>query len=176
MPARGPKATPAPSTIVSSQHLAYDDWRFSEFEYGLIIAQNSFTRWMTRCMTAAGYRDFSALEVLVVHNVNHRNRDKRLVDICFMLNIEDQHTVIYALKKLTGSGLVKRQKRGKEIYYSTTPAGTQACEKYREIRARCLLSALKSIDHGEVEVGKAADLLRGISGIYDQAARASSSM
>ncbi len=174
---RSSKTTPARTSIVSSPHLAGDDdWRMSEFEYGLIIAHNSFTRWMTRCMTATGYRDFSPLEVLIVHNVNHRDRDKRLVDICFMLNIEDQHTVNYALKKLTKAGLVQRDKRGKEIYYSTTEAGKQACEEYRKVRERCLLSTLRNVDQGDIESGKIADLLRFISGLYDQAARASSSM
>ncbi len=171
------KAPPSSRSIVSSQHLADDDnWQLSELEYGLIIAHNSFTRWITRCMSATGNHDFSPLEVLIVHNVNHRERDKRLADICFMLNIDDQHTVSYGLKKLTKSGLVQRAKRGKEIFYSTTPAGKQVCEEYRKIRERCLLSSLQSIDKENVDLRETADLLRLMSGLYDQAARASSSL
>ena len=42
---------------------------------------------------------------------------KRLVDICFVLHVEDQHTVNYSLKKLVKGKLVEREKRGKEIFY-----------------------------------------------------------
>src|SRR3546814_14888784 len=83
-------------------------------------------------MAAAGYPDLAALDVMVLHSVNHRARDKKLADICFVLNIEDSHTVNYALKKLTRTGLVAGDKRGKEIFYATTKDGQAACVKYRE--------------------------------------------
>lgn len=50
-------------------------------------------------MKAVGHNDFNPLDILVLHNVNHRNKEKRLSDVAFMLNIEDNHTVNYALKK-----------------------------------------------------------------------------
>ena len=40
-------------------------------------------------LAAAGVRDLTFLDVLVVHHVNHRGRAKRLADICFVLNVED---------------------------------------------------------------------------------------
>jgi predicted MarR family transcription regulator len=163
--------------IVSSEHLASpDSWPLSEFEYGMIIAHNGFTRWMIRCMHAAGYADFSPLDVLVLHNVNHRNRQKRLVDICFVLHVEDQHTVNYSLKKLVKNGLVERDKHGKEIFYSTTEEGREACEKYRSIREKCLTAAYRSLDQEGSEISQAAALLRLMSGLYDQASRAASSL
>jgi predicted MarR family transcription regulator len=173
-----PRAQNKPvAPIVSSEHLASPEgWRLSEFEYGLIIAHNAFTRWMTRCIAATGYPDFSPLDVLVLHNVNHRDRDKRLVDICFMLNIEDQHTVNYALKKLVKIELVKREKRGKEIFYSTTGKGRETCAAYRDVRERCLISSVQTMDMDEEETSHAATLLRAFSGLYDQASRAASSL
>jgi predicted MarR family transcription regulator len=33
------------------------------------------------------------------------NRDNRLADVCFTLNIEDTHTVAYSLRKITKLGL-----------------------------------------------------------------------
>ncbi|THB77001.1 MAG: transcriptional regulator [Desulfobulbaceae bacterium] len=165
------------SKIVSSEHLASSGtWHMSEFEYGLITANNAFNRWITRCMAAAGYTDFSPLDVLVLHNVNHRNRPKRLVDICFVLHIEDQHTVNYSLKKLVKGDLVMREKRGKEIFYQTTDRGRAACEAYREVREKCLVSALGSLDREDSEVSESATLLRLMSGMFDQAARAASSL
>ncbi|WP_028584875.1 winged helix DNA-binding protein [Desulfogranum mediterraneum] len=164
------------AAIVSSEHLtAPDTWPLSELEYGMITAHNCFSRWLIRCMQAAGYADFSPLDVLVLHNVNHRNRHKRPVDICFLLHIEDQHTVNYSLKKLVKGGLVERQKRGKEIFYSTTEAGKEACSRYREIREKCLASAYRSLDKDGSEISEAAGLLRLMSGLYDQASRAASS-
>ncbi len=169
---------PAPIvSIVSSEHLASPDSRpLSEFEYGMIIAHNAFSRWMVRCMSAAGHTDFSPLDVLVLHNVNHRNRAKRLTDICFVLHVEDQHTVNYSLKKLVKADLVARNKRGKEIFYKTTKAGRDACARYREIREGCLTSAYKSMDQEGSEISQAAALLRLLSGLYDQASRAASSL
>ena len=117
--------------IVSSEHLTSpDSWHLSEFEYGMIIAHHAFSRWMVRCMNAAGYSDFSPLDVLVLHNVNHRQREKRLVDICFVLHIEDSHTVNYSLKKLIKLNLIQKEKRGKEIFYSTTEEGARASESH----------------------------------------------
>ncbi len=166
-----------PAPIVSSEHLASpDSWPLSEFEYGMIIAHNAFSRWMIRCMQAAGYADFSSLDVLVLHNVNHRNRQKRLVDICFVLHIEDQHTVNYSLKKLVKAGLVEREKHGKEIFYYATKEGKQACDHYREIRKKCLTSAYRNLDQEGPEVSQAAALLRLMSGLYDQASRAAASL
>ncbi len=163
--------------IVSSDHLTSpDSVPLSEFEYGMIIAHNGFSRWMIRCMQAAGYSDFSPLDVLVLHNVNHRDRKKRLIDICFLLHIEDQHTVNYSLKKLMKGKLVDREKHGKEIFYFATGDGKEACARYREIREQCLTSAYRTLDQKGPEVSQAAALLRLMSGLYDQASRAASSL
>jgi predicted MarR family transcription regulator len=163
--------------IVSSEHLTSpDSWQLSEFEYGMIIAHNAFTRWMVRCMSAAGFQDFSPLDVLVLHNVNHRNREKRLVDICFVLHVEDSHTVNYALKKLIKLNLVQKEKRGKEIFYKTTDEGSSACKEYRQIRERCLTSVYRNLEKEGSEISEAASLLRLLSGLYDQASRAAASL
>ena len=163
--------------IVSSEHLTSpDSWPLSEFEYGMIIAHNGFSRWMIRCMHAAGYSDFSPLDVLVLHNVNHRDRKKRLVDICFVLHVEDQHTVNYSLKKLVKADLVGREKHGKEIFYFATDGGKEACSRYREIREQCLTSAYRTLTQEGSEISEIAALLRLMSGLYDQASRAASSL
>lgn len=163
--------------LVSSEHLSKNDaWQLSELEYGLIMAQNGLLRWITRGMAAAGYPELSALDTMVLHNVTHRSREKRLTDIAFMLNIEDSHTVNYALKKLIKAGLVSGQKRGKEIFYSATDAGVKACDDYREVRDQCLVDAALTSDGFIAEVGKAATVLRNLSGLYDQASRAATSL
>jgi predicted MarR family transcription regulator len=173
--------------IVSSAHLVSEKaGALSEFEYGLIVAANAFNRWIVRAMAAAGYKDLGALDILVLHSVNHRGREKKLADLCFVLNVEDTHTVSYALKKLARLGLVEGARRGKEIFYTATNAGQAACKRYREVREDCLVAAFGAFAGGrggsrggetmDSEIGEAAELLRALSGLYDQAARAAASL
>lgn len=114
--------------------------------------------------------------MLVLHRVNHRERAKKLADICLVLNIEDAHTVSYALKKLAKLGLVGSEKRGKEQIYAATPEGQHACRQYRRVREDCLMTALAATKDVNCEIGRLATLLRGLSGLYDQAARAATSL
>ena len=71
------RKTPTPSLIapttstskliVSSAHLiSADSAEMSEFEFGLIVAGNAFHRWIIHCMAAAGLKDLTPLDVLVL--------------------------------------------------------------------------------------------------------------
>ncbi|HEY9163960.1 MAG TPA: winged helix DNA-binding protein [Magnetovibrio sp.] len=167
----------AKKSIVSSAHLAGSGPAgLSELEYGLIVASGAFTRWVVRCMAAAGYPDLGYLDVLTLHSVNHRDRDKRAADICFVLGIEDTHTVTYALKKLVRLGLVERLRRGKEAYFTITDEGRAACATYGEVRQTCLLDALTALGLDADALEAAAGRLRALSGLYDQGARAAASL
>ncbi|WP_263771826.1 winged helix DNA-binding protein [Propionivibrio soli] len=162
--------------IVSSAHLVSPKSpELSEFEFGLIIATHAFNRWMIRCMSAAGAKDMTPVDVLVMHHINHRGTEKRLADICFVLNIEDTHVVSYSAKKLIGMKLVASAKRGKEVYLRATEAGAALCERYREVREACLLPGFSGHEDENRRFGEIAQLLRTVSGRYDQAARAASS-
>ncbi|NJM43827.1 MAG: winged helix DNA-binding protein [Brachymonas sp.] len=166
-----------PVPIVSSAHLVSEhSAEMSEFEFGLIVAGNAFHRWITHCMSAAGLRDLMPLDVLVLHHVTHRARDKRLADICFIMNIEDTHLVNYSLKKLQSMGVVVSSKSGKDVTYASTEMGMQHVTRYREVREQCLIAALKADDGLNKDIGELARLLRMLSGVYDQAARAAASM
>lgn len=166
-----------PTNIVSSEHLVSDSSvELSELEYGLIMAGNAFNRWMVRCMSAAGANDMTAVEVSLLHHVSHRERKKKLADICFVLNIEDTHVATYALKKLIARGYVESEKIGKEVFFSVTPAGRDLCLKYREVREHCLIETLKDSGVTNEQIGEAAQLLRHASGLYDTAARAAASL
>jgi len=163
--------------IVSSRHLATEDgWQASEFEYGLIMAYNGFGRWVGKCMAAAGYPGLTTLEILILHHINHRERQKKLSDISFLLNIEDAHTVNYAIKKLQKANLIMGEKLGKEMFYSVTKEGSEACEYYREIRDQCLVDSLKHMHQSPNSLSDTAAVLRTLSGLYDQASRAASSL
>ncbi|RPH27815.1 transcriptional regulator [Buttiauxella warmboldiae] len=163
--------------IVSSYHLVSERCaELSELEYALIMTSNAFNKWMVRCMTAAGEPDMGPLDVSLLHHVNHRDRQKKLADICFVLNVEDTHIVAYALKKLVKSGYVKSEKQGKELYFSTTEKGRELCVKYREIRETCLIGLQIETGISAKAIGENAQLLRAISALYDNAARTAASL
>ncbi len=168
---------PLRTPIVSSAHLAAGkSAEMSEFEFGLIIAGNAFDRWIVRCMSAAGIKDMTTTEVLVLHHINHRAREKKLADIAFILNIEDTHVVNYALKKLQNLGLVQTEKRGKEVLYSTNEKGQDVCKRYFEVREQVLVSNLTGSGTESFELAELARFLRMLSGLYDQASRAAASL
>jgi predicted MarR family transcription regulator len=114
--------------------------------------------------------------VLVLHHVHHRARDKRLADIAFTLNVEDLHVVNYALKKLMAVGVVETTKLGKEVLYRTNDRGRTYIERYREARERCLVAALSPDRDDADRILETARVLRWLAGLYDQAARAATSL
>jgi len=173
--AAGKQAKGTRRGIVSSSHLVSPrSVELSEFEFGLIVAWNAFSRWAMRCMAAAGRPDLTITDVLVLHHINHRARNKKLADICFVLNYEDTHVVAYSLKKLLTAGLAQGERQGKEVFYSPTAAGEAAVQKYREVRETCLIDNLDT--ERNPDIGEMARLLRTMSGLYDQAARAATSL
>ncbi len=176
-----------PKRIVSSSHLVSDKAAaLSEVEYGLIVAGNAFSMWMVKAMATAvadaglsinGGVDLGVLDVLCLNSVNHRGRPKKLADICFKLNIEDSHTVNYALKKLVKSGLVSGEKQGKEVYYGTTEKGLELILRYRAVREACLVDGFSAFDGvNNAGLGEVARQLRLLSGLYDQAARSATNL
>ena len=171
------QGTPNDLRILSSAHLGQGPWAaLSEFEFGLIVAGNAFGRWVVRCMAAAGMPDLTLTDVLVLHHVHHRGKPKKLADVCFTLNYEDSHVVNYALKKLRGLGLLHATKQGKEVFYSTTERARVLVEKYQQVRDRCLLPGLDAQAGDAEQLAHTAQLLRSLSGLYDQAARAATSL
>jgi len=169
-PPRGPRT-------LSSAHLAEGPaGELSELEFGLIVAHNAFSRWAVRCMAAAGMPDLAITDVLVLHHVRHRDRPKKLSDVCFTLNCEDTHVVNYALKKLLGLELLSSSRQGKEVIYETTEAGRALVDRYRDVRGVCLLSALAGDLDDPGTLADTSQLLRTLSGLYVQAARAAASL
>jgi predicted MarR family transcription regulator len=171
---------PSPSElgpIVSSGHLAAGAMpALSEFEFAMSMTVHAFHRWMVRAMAAAGMPDLSPLDVLVLHNVNHRGKAKRLADICLVLNIEDTHLVNYALKKLERLKLLKAGRKGKEKTVEVTPAGEEACRAYARIREQLLVKSVLSTGLDPNRLSEIATAMRSLSGQYDQAARAAASL
>jgi predicted MarR family transcription regulator len=142
---RTQRKTSESGPIVSSAHLAAGAMpALSELEFGLILLGHAFDRWMVRCMAAAGVPDLSPLDVLVIHTIAHRDKPKRLADICLVLSIEETHLVTYSVKKLDGHGLIASGRSGNEKVVSLTRKGEQMIHAYTRLRERLLVAPVKS--------------------------------
>ncbi|PWU76529.1 transcriptional regulator [Ochrobactrum sp. POC9] len=158
--------------IVSSAHLAEGGSPgMSEVEYGLILASHAFSRWMVRCMAAAGLPGLSPIEVLILHSIRHRDREKKLADICLVLDIEDTHIATYAIRKLENAGLLTTGKAAKEKTVQITAKGADACARYAQIRERLLVVSTANARPSEETLSEVAALLRFMSGAFNQATR-----
>lgn len=158
--------------IVSSAHLAEGGSPgMSEVEYGLILASHAFSRWMVRCMAAAGLPGLSPIEVLILHSIRHRDREKKLADICLVLDIEDTHIATYAIRKLENAGLLTTGKAAKEKTVKITAKGADACARYAQIRERLLVDSTVNARPSEETLSEVAALLRFMSGAFNQATR-----
>lgn len=162
--------------IVSSQHLAQGSSPgLSEMEFGVTQVFHAFSRWMVRCMTAAGQPGLSAVEILVLHSIRHRERPKTLSDICLVLDIGDTHVVSYAIRKLEAAGLVQSGRAGKEKTVRISPSGLTLCDNYARIREELLVRGT-AFGPSQDELSHMASVLRQLSGCYDQAARAAATI
>lgn len=163
--------------VVSSGHLASGALpALSEVEFGLIMLNHAFSRWIVRCMAAAGVPDLSPIDILILHNIRSRNKSKTMADIALVLNIEDTHVVTYAVKKLERLKLISGGKRGKEKIVSITPAGEAACDRYFQIRETLLVKSVLATEISPENLSAIATRLRALSGHYDQAARSAAAM
>jgi predicted MarR family transcription regulator len=163
--------------VVSAAHLAAGGLpELSEVEFALTMATNAFQRWITRCMAAAGAPGMSALEVLILHLVVHRDRPRTLAEICLVLNVEDTHLANYAIRKLARQGLVRSGRSGKEKTVAATPEGAALCLRYAEVRTALLLEAGGPPWGDPAELSRLAGVMRRLSGSYDQAARAAAAL
>jgi predicted MarR family transcription regulator len=163
--------------IVSSAHLAAGaSPALSEVEFSLTLVGNAYQRWMVRCMAASGMPALSPLEVLILHTVRHRDRPKSMGDIALVLDIEETHLATYAVRKLTGLGLVTTIRRGKEKIVTATAEGVALCDRYGALREKLLVSAVSASGAAEDRLSAIAALLRSLSGFYNQAARAAATL
>lgn len=146
--------------------------RLSDLEFAMIVGINGFWRWVVHCAEAAGARGLGALDVLVLHAVNLRARDKKLADICLVLNVEDSHTVAYALKKLEDQGYVAHRQAGRDRVYAATTDGDALCDRYHAVRREALLSSLDADAVDFTRLDDATRVLNRMSRYYSHASRA----
>ncbi len=170
---RAPRKRAAPAagpTSASTDGPGEISRELSEFEYSLIVGSAAFARWAERCMAVSGTTGLGDQDIQVLHSVNHRARGRKLSDVCMVMHVEDPHIVAYSLKKLIAHGLVGFEKRGRERHYATTRKGDEVCNRYRQTRDRMLVDIFSKVAmHNDALA--AANFLRTMTALYDQAAR-----
>jgi predicted MarR family transcription regulator len=161
----------AMSTIYDTTGLSPESTRLSELEYSMIVSINGFWSWVSHCAEAAGGRGMGPLDVLVLHAINLRARNKRLADICLVLNVEDSHTVAYSLKKLEDYGYATHRVDGRDRIYQSSPDGDAFCVRYLEVRETSLVESLKADEVNFGQLDDTAKTLNRMARYYDHASR-----
>ena len=137
-------------------------------------ACHAMERWIMSCTRAAGEDRLALVDVLVLHHLAHRAGGERLADLRFALDIEESHVVAYSVRKLCARGLLIAQRVGKDKTYATSELGSEHVRRYAALRTERLLAQLQGIEPDRLrELGR---YFKTMSGLYDQAARAASSL
>lgn len=144
----------------------------SELEYALYVATPGFWRWQVHCAEAAGANNLSALDIEVLHTVNNRARNKKLSDICLVLNIPETHTVLYSLRKLKNDDLIEYSKSSRDRIYCSSSKGDELCKYYKKNRDKFLIGILERENIDFKSMKKIAQQLIQLSYYYEEAGRA----
>ncbi len=152
-----------------------DSQNLSDFELSLTILWNSVKRWMSQRSKEGALNGLSNLDVFLMHLLVYRDRELRANDLAFALSIDDMHLVSYSLKKLARMEAISSEKIGKEVFYKATEVAKQHYREFLEDRERFLEPALNHLRYGEYDMESLSQLLRALSGVYEQAARTAAS-
>lgn len=155
------------------------DWReidrenlpVTRFEQSLQVLKNAFEQWVKRCGSRAGLGGFASIEIQVLHIIGRAKEPRRIVDICFVLNIEDAHIVNYAVKKLLKAGLVQNQRSGKDVAFTITGEGSARIADYADVKHQFLLESSTRFSDQEIPLEELAEKLHLLAALYEQAAR-----
>lgn len=159
------------TTIYDTTGLGPESKALSELEFSMIVSINGFWSWVSHCAEAAGGRGMGPLDVLVLHAINLRARNKRLADICLVLNVEDTHTVAYSLKKLEEYGYATHRQDGRDRIYESSPDGDAFCARYLDVREQSLVDSLKLDEISFERLDETARTLNRMARYYAHASR-----
>lgn len=160
-----------------SSHTAktVDPEKLSEFELSLTILWNSVKRWMNQRSKEGALNSLSNLDVFLMHLLVYRDRQLRANDLAFALCIDDMHLVSYSLKKLVRMEAITSVKIGKEVFYQAADKAKAHYREFLEDRAQYLEPAMQHLSYGDYDLESLTQMLRALSGIYEQAARTAAS-
>lgn len=164
---------PAASRVLPAPDLAEIAPTFPRPEFGLIIAWHAFARWMMRCMTTAGVKDMTPIDVLVLHHASHRDSEKRLAEIPLRARRRGHPRRLLLAAQLAGLGLVQSVKKGRRRS-SPSPSGAARSAWRTATYARPADARFTGSPEDNAQIGELARPPRTLSGRQRQAARAAS--
>ena len=164
--------TKGPPTLATEDKVKSESEMLSELEIALTVLWNSVRRWMMQRSKSNTVNGLSDLDVFLLHLLVYRDRPLRAIDLSFALSVDDMHLVTYALKKLVRLGTITSKRVGKEVFYAAAEKGRKHYAEFLEDRKRYLEPAMQYVTGGAYDLDAVNSLLRQISGIYEQAARA----
>lgn len=145
----------------------------TELEYAGMRMIEAFYRWMSQAMASMGGGDLDAQEFTILHVIRMQERPKSLSTIARLLNRDDTPNVQYSLRKLASKELIEkaRDSSRKTFNYSVTPRGRRLTDVYATVRAQVLVPLTSSIQNADHKLDNAAEFLRIMTGLYDEAGR-----
>jgi predicted MarR family transcription regulator len=126
-------------------------------------------------MFAAGDQQLTFTEVNMLHVIRMQERPKSISVIANLLNRDDTPNLQYGLRKLRSLGLIRPTGTAhrKSFAYEVTPKGRAVTNRFAEIAEELVYSTTRTVSDIEQKLIAAADLLRLMTGILDEAARVS---
>jgi predicted MarR family transcription regulator len=172
-----PKATrPHLAHLERRWHLARDAHQVevAEFKYAAMRMHAAFQRWNEAAMLAAAGESLAFTEVNMLHVIRMQDRPKSISVIANLLNRDDISNLQYGLRKLRSLGLIRPTgaTHRKNFEYEVTPRGRELTDRFAEVAEELVYSATRSIADMDAKLVATADLLRLMTGILDEAARA----
>ncbi len=177
MPRSRPPIAPRPglAPINRRWHLAHDvhEIEVTEFKYAAMRMNAAFQRWNEAAMLAAGGEPLTFTEANMLHVIRMQERPKSISVIANLLNRDDVPNLQYGLRKLRSLGLIRPTSTAhrKNFEYEVTAKGRALTDRFAEIATELVYSSTRSVSNMEDKLVAAADLLRLMTGILDEAAR-----
>lgn len=160
-------------------HLAKDqtELRLTELEFALMRSLEAFNRWVQATDEMVGTPELKPAEHIILHVIRMQNRPKSGPTIARLVNRDDLPNIQYSLRKLETAKLIQKSKEntGKTFTYSISARGVKITDEYSRLRSELLVRSIKSLTEFDSRADDATQLLSMLTGIYEEAARSSSS-
>lgn len=149
----------------------------TDFEWSVLRFQQAFERWITQLAEITGMSELSYIEIVIMHVIRIQDRPKTAASIARQLNRDDIPNIQYCLRKLVKMDLCKKvtENGSKSAAFEVTDKGKLLTNNYAEVRKEILTEQSKSIDRIDEKLTDTAKTISLLTGLYDEAARISSS-
>ncbi len=164
-----------PSGPVNFQwHLAGDDVEIActELEFALMRTFEGFGRWQSECLASVSELNASGPENALLHIIRMNERPKSIKELARLTNRDDVPNIQYAIRKLVGAGLVRKQGSGRSgVTYEATDEGRKVTDAYSALRRALLIEEIRNMPGFADRFQEAIRTLNMLSGLYEEVSR-----